>query len=175
MLPRGEIDEVEYLRWLPTSKQLIVSGFVKGKRRIYIQEIEGGLPKPIAPEDFSLCAAPLTSDDRYCVGCSKGQQYLIPVNGGGPKPVPGLKRGNEVIGFSSDSRFAYVQALDSLPARIDRIDVTTGERSEWKTFQPSNLAGITAIGPILLSADLKAYAYNYESIISDLYTLDGPV
>ena len=46
---------------------------------------------------------------------------------------------------------------------------------EWRLFQPANLAGVTGISPMRLFPDLNAYAYNYESIVSDLYTLDGAI
>ena len=51
----------------------------------------------------------------------------MPVNGGEPRVIPGLKRGQEVIAFSPDSRFAYVQILDSLPARVDRLELATDQ------------------------------------------------
>jgi len=175
VLPRGQVESAGYLRWLPGSQALILSGYEKGKPRMYTQDIDGGPPRPISPEDFFLCGAPLTPDGLYSVGCSRGKQFLVPVNGGEPRILPGLTRSNEVVGFSSDSRFAYVQILDSLPARVDRVELASGDRREWRTFQPANLTGVTSIGPILLFPDLNAYAYNYESIVSVLYTLDGAI
>ena len=174
-LPRGQADDVAYVNWLPGSQRLLLSAYENGKPRVFTQDINGGLPQPISPPGMDLCGRPLTPDGRYCQGCSKGKQFLIPVAGGDPRVAQGLGRGEEVIAFSPDSRFAYVQDLQSLPARVDKVDIATGARSEWRKFQPSNLAGITGLGPILLSPDLGAYAYNYESIISDLYTLDGAV
>lgn len=68
-----------------------------------------------------------------------------------------------------------MQVLDSLPARVERLELATGQRSPWRSFQPSNLGGLTGLSAIIFSADMDGYAYNYESIVSDLYTLDGAV
>jgi serine/threonine protein kinase len=66
---------------------------------------------------------------------------------------------------------AYVQNLDSLPAEIDRFETATGKRTPWKKLAPRDLAGVTGLGPVLLTKDLKSYAYNYESIVSELYAV----
>lgn len=175
-LPLGEMDRVSDLMWVPRSQKLLVSGYDgSSKHRTYIQEIDGSPPKPISPPGYSICSNVMTRDLRYFEACSQGKHYLIPVNGVEPPILEAVKRGNQVVAFSPDSRFAYVQAVDSVPARVDRIDVASGKRSEWRTFRPANLAGITGIQPVFLSEDLNAYAYNYESIISDLYTLNGAI
>jgi len=117
----------------------------------------------------------MTPDGRYAVGRTRSDHFLIALSGTQQKKIPGIGRGDEVIAFSNDLRFAYVQALDSLPARVDRVEIASGQRSKWRSYQPANLSGVTGLGPIVLSPDLKSYAYNYESIISDLYTLDGAI
>jgi hypothetical protein len=91
--------------------------------------------------------------------------------GGEPNPIGGWEKGQEIIGFSPDGRSAYVQMLDSMPAQVDRLEIATGKRRTWKSFRPQDMAGVTALNPILLPPDQRAYAYNYESVISELYVL----
>jgi eukaryotic-like serine/threonine-protein kinase len=173
-LARGALENINYVRWLRSSRGLLVSGSEKGRQtRIYAQDIESGVPQPISPEDVGLCAAPLTPDGRFCVGCSHGTGFLVPVEGGPARPLPGFKRGDEVIAFSADGRLAYVQLLGTTPAQVEQLEIATGKRSPWRTFLPANLAGITGVGPISLAPDLRAYAYNYESLVSELYAVDG--
>ena len=38
---------------------------------------------------------------------------------------------------------------------------------------PSDTAGITDIGPILITPDAKAYVYEYGRTLSDLHLVDG--
>jgi len=173
-LPTGPLSRIEYVRWLPDSRRLLVSGAEKGKpRRIYVQDIDGGLPHPISADGVALCAAALAPDGRHCVGCANGKGYLIPVEGGAPITIAGWKTGEELIAFSPDGSSAYVQLLDTVPARVERLELATGKRSPWKTFLPVNSAGITAIGPIAMTPDLRCFAYNCESVISELYVLGG--
>ena len=174
-LPLGELASVESVLWTHDSQNLLLSAYQGDQIRIYIQAIDGSAPKPISPADFKIASNVLTPDGRYAVGRSRNNQFLVALTGAEQSNIPGVGRGDQVVAFSDDSRFAYVQALDSLPARVDRVEIATGQRSKWRTFQPYNLSGVTGLGPIFLSADLKGYAYNYESIISDLYTLDGAV
>jgi hypothetical protein len=95
------------------------------------------------------------------------------VNSGEPRPISGWRTGEEIIAFSADARSAYVQLLDTVPAQVERLEMATGKREPWRSWLPANTAGITGMGPIVLTPDLKAYAYNYESVISELYALAG--
>jgi serine/threonine protein kinase/Tol biopolymer transport system component len=173
-LPPGDLARVSYVRWRPDSRRLVLSGAEKGKQgRIWVQDIEGGLPKPVSKEGVRLCAAPLTPEGKFCVGCSGGKGFLVPLDGGELRVLPGFGPNDEVIAFSVDGRVAYVQVLGSVPARVDQVDIATGKRAVWRTFQPSNMAGVTGMGPVSLTPDLKAYAYNYESLISEMFVLQG--
>ena len=174
-LAPGGVESVETLTWLPGSQDVVFTGFQGRKMRIYRQRIDGSAPKAISPEDFRLFADVLTTDGRYAVGRSEDRQFLVALDGGEQRLIPGLTRGDVVVAFSADSRFAYVQTIDSVPAVVDKVDVASGERSKWKSFQPSNLSGLMNLSPVLFSLDLNGYAFNYESVVSDLYTLDGAV
>jgi hypothetical protein len=51
--------------------------------------------------------------------------------------------------------------------------MSTGHRQLWKELNPPDPAGINFIRPPQISADGKAYAYNYSRVLSDLYLVDG--
>ena len=173
-LPAGALEQVQYVRWLPDSQRVIFSGAEKGKKkRVYVQDIAGGLPRAISAEGLALCSAQMTPDGHNVVACENGRGFLLPVAGGNPKAIAGWKTGQEIIGFSADGRSAYVQLLETTPAQVERLDLATGKREPWKTFRPANMAGVTGLSPIVLSADEKAYAYNYERVISELHILEG--
>ncbi|HTS30869.1 MAG TPA: protein kinase [Bryobacteraceae bacterium] len=173
-LPLGEIEQVEFALWADPQK-LLLTGYKGDQGRIYQQGVDGSPPKPMSPPDFKIASNVLTPDGHYAVGRTRGEQYLVSLAGAEPRKIAGIGRGDEVLAFSDDSRIAYVQALGSLPARVDQVEVATGQRSKWRSFQPSSLSGVTGVGTIVLAQDLKSYTYNYESMISDLYTLDGAI
>ncbi len=60
-----------------------------------------------------------------------------------------------------------------LPAKISRLDLATGEKQSWREIMPSDSAGITDIGPILITPDSKSYVYEYGRTLSDLYLVEG--
>ncbi len=170
----GTLARFEYVRWLPDSRGVLFSGAEKGKKkRIYVQDIAGGLPKAISEEGLGVCSAVMTPDGSRCVACGNGRGFLLPLAGGAAQAIGGWKPGQEIIGFSPDGRSAYVQVLDSMPAEVERMELATGRREPWKSFRPANTAGVTGLGPILLSPEQKAYAYNYESVVSELHVLEG--
>jgi hypothetical protein len=55
---------------------------------------------------------------------------------------------------------------------IDRLNLATGQRQLWKNLTPDG-AGITDIGPILVTPDGKSYVYEYVRTLSDLYQVEG--
>jgi hypothetical protein len=63
--------------------------------------------------------------------------------------------------------------VGELPAKVERLELATGHKQLWKQLMPSDTAGITDIGPILITPDAKAYVYEYGRTLSDLYLVDG--
>ena len=93
--------------------------------------------------------------------------------GGDPRPIPGLVEGEEPVNWSADGKALYIYQAGELPAKVYRLDVTTGKRDLWKELMPSDHAGVALIGPILMSADGKSYVYGYHRALSDLYLVEG--
>ena len=62
---------------------------------------------------------------------------------------------------------------DTFPARVYRLDLTTGQREVWKEFMPGDPTGITSIGPNAISADGKTILFGYSHTLSDLYIAEG--
>jgi hypothetical protein len=56
--------------------------------------------------------------------------------------------------------------------RFYRVELTTGQRTFWKSVEPADAAGIDAIGRVMMSADNKAYVYSYVRTLSDLYLVE---
>ena len=99
---------------------------------------------------------------------------LYPVEGGGaPVPVPGLTPGDVPSRWSRDGRSLYVYRQDELPARVFRVDVASGRKELWKTLGPSDPAGVTGLGHVILTPDGTSYIYNYRRALSDLYLVEG--
>jgi hypothetical protein len=66
-----------------------------------------------------------------------------------------------------------VRRPDDVPARIWRVDPATGQRSFFRELTPPGLAGVTSITDVRFTPDLKSYAFDYWSRLSDLYLVEG--
>lgn len=178
-LPRGPI--VEYLDWAvwaPDRRRVYIAGReASDVRRTYVQDIDGGEPRPITPDGFvGLLLAPdgrtLATVDRY------GEYYLYPVDGrSDPRPLPGYVDGDVLLQWSADGRFLFVREAGNLALRIHRLDIATGAREFWKELVPPDPSVVIDIGSdpgqVRITADGKAYAYSYWTFDGELYLAQG--
>jgi hypothetical protein len=69
----------------------------------------------------------------------------------------------------------FVYDPRDLPARIDRLDPTTGKRERLREIAPSpaESGGEARIQNVIVTPDGAAYAYNVGGQTSTLYLVDG--
>jgi Tol biopolymer transport system component len=172
VLPRGnvEIDAHTWYRFFADGRRILFMAAERGRpRRCYVQDIEDGLPKPVTPEGKVGCIVP--SPDGKFVITRDAEMY--PLEGGAPRPVPGLSRTERLLQWSADGKAIYVRNPDELPAKVYRIDLTTGRRQLWKELAPSDPAGVDEIPYISITTDGRSYLYSYTRVLSDLYLVEG--
>jgi hypothetical protein len=99
--------------------------------------------------------------------------YLYPVAGGEPRRIPGFQAGELPISWSADERAIFVYATTEMPARVFKLDITTGQHTPWTQLRPADPAGVEFIGPILMTPDANAYVYGYRRLLTDLYIVQG--
>jgi Tol biopolymer transport system component len=172
-LDRGDIVSYESTQFFPDGRRILVCGHETGHAvRCYEQDVAGGKPRPVTPEGTSQGS--VSPDGRQIlVRASGGDLLLYPVGGGNPKRVPGVNPEDAVTGWSADGRSVLVYSVSTVPARIERLDLSSGRRVLVRTVGPTDLTGVLQIGTPLLSADDKAYAYSCRRMISHLFLVDG--
>jgi eukaryotic-like serine/threonine-protein kinase len=162
--------------WFPSGRAVLFAGAEKGRGpRCYVQDVEGGPPRPVTPEGASLVPGthPISPDGKSFLASGSDQTIrLYPVEGGEPRAVSALQPGDVPIRWSGDGRSIYVFRYGELPARIDRLAIETGAREKWKTIAPSDPAGMVDVRAIQLTPDGKSYVYTYSRFPSDLYLTD---
>ena len=159
----------------PDGKQIVFAGNEPGKGvRIYIQDLAGGKPRAISPEGGGLPVIFVSPDGKFVQGVdSEGNRILYPIDGGDPRPIPGLHADEHLIGFAADSKSVFVHNFAGLPSTVVRVDLATGKRTEWKQLAPADAAGVDSIGGIGITPDGKSYVYAYPRTLSDLYVVEG--
>jgi eukaryotic-like serine/threonine-protein kinase len=173
----GQISEVisTHAEWFPDGRRVLFSATEAGhSARLYLQDIQGGVPKPISPEGTSPIGFALSPDALVVAAVGPDLKgYLFPIAGGEPRPIPGLAQEEVPIRWDVAGRSLYVYRPSELPARVYRLDVNSGKRTLWKELTPRDPAGVEYVGPVLPTPDGKAYVYGYRRLLSDLYLVDG--
>ena len=99
--------------------------------------------------------------------------YLFPVGGGDAKEIAGFPEGYIPVSWSGDGKTLLIYNPGDLPAKVERLNLASGQRQPWKSLMPADAAGVTDLGPILVTPDGKTYVYEYGRTLSDLYLVEG--
>jgi hypothetical protein len=137
--------------------------------------VNGSKPRPITPEGVSLpVAKPISPDGKTITALGPDRRFMLyPSEPGEPLPVRGIQNGEVPIRWTADGRAIWVYRTNEVPAKVYRLDVTTGERSLWKELTPPDPAGVLLIGPILMTPDGKSYVYSYRRTLDELFLVEG--
>jgi len=139
--------------------------------RTYVQDINGGAPKPVTPE--GVFADGISPDGKFLVGPGPDARLaLFPVDGGAAHLVPGLDPGMVFVQWGDDVRSLYVRD-DGLPTSVYKADISTGQKAAVLRLMPADPSGVVDIRSVVMSRDGKSYAYNYRRILSELLVVEG--
>ena len=174
-IPVKGLAGLDWWYWFPDQKRLLLWANESGHgNRMHELPIDGdGTVRSIGPEGTEWPMA-ISPDGAYVVATSPDQRLTIysTDNSNNPREVPGSRRGDRAVLWGTDNGL-YVYRYGRLRATIDRIDLTTGARSEWQELKPSDPAGVHYIMPAYVSANLEWYAYGYRRFLSSLYLVRG--
>jgi Tol biopolymer transport system component len=175
LLPRGAITQLVNGAWLPDGKRIVFTAIEGGQgARGYVQDVETGSTRPITPAGVRMPEKAATPDGKSVLVLLNEQWFLYPIDGGTPRPFSLLAAGDDPRQWSADGRFLYVArgGFDP-PVAIERLDVTTGRREQWKTLVPADPVGIERLESIVISPDGRGYCYSYARRQHELYVVEG--
>jgi serine/threonine protein kinase/Tol biopolymer transport system component len=161
--------------WFADGKRLLFSGNEPQKgEKLYIYDMDSGKSQPFTVEGVNGNSFAISPDSKWVAVIGPDQNgYLYPVTGGEPHTIAGLEPGELPITFSADGSFLYIYQPGELPARVYKLDLQTGKRTQWKELMPSDPAGVENIGPILMTPDAKTCVFGYHRMLADLYLVEG--
>ena len=165
----------QWADWFPDGQRLLVFGNEAGHgNRLYVRELAAGKARAISPEGAGFVWKALSPDGRWAVATDPaGAPWLYPIDTGEAHALPGATPEDTPIRWSADGRSLYVQRGSRAPARIDIVDVATGQRRLWKELTPPDPAGVSSMGPIVITADGSTYVYSYRRLLDDLFVAKG--
>jgi Tol biopolymer transport system component len=170
-LPRGPVEKYYAAFWMPDGKSVVFAGSEPGHaQRSYLQDLKGGLPRPITPE--GIAGSRVSPDGRLVAAVSGDQRlFICPTGGDSSQFVTQLLPAEDVLQWAADGRAVYVGAIGTM-TRVDRVDLATGRRTLWRTFGVPDSAGAD-IFYVILTPNGQGYAYSYMRELEDLYLVDG--
>ena len=173
--PRNvEISNLELVwgaSFFPDGKRLLLNGTEAGHAlRTYRVEVTGGKATPITPEGVdSLVLSP--DGNELAAQDLSGNITVYPLQGEHLRTVPNTQ-GMIPLSWSSDGGYLLTTVSDELPARILRVEITSGKQQLVRQFVPSD-SGVYVIWSIRVTPDGTTYAYSYRQTLSTLYIAQG--
>ena len=159
--------------WTPDSKSI---GFTTAEPghgpRSYLLDIQGGAPRPVAPEGVTVTG--ISPDGKSLLAVdAQHQRWLYPTAGGQPQKLSLVLGPSErIMGFFPDGKSLRLRT-STVPSQITRVDIATGRRELVQEIAPADPSGVMSLPVIKFSADGKSYAYSTGRLLSDLYVVDG--
>jgi eukaryotic-like serine/threonine-protein kinase len=168
-LPRGSIETYRWASWFPDGRRVLTCGTERGRAaRCYVQDLDGGVPRPVTPDGQWGLVAP--DGQRILAWRPESAPVVYRVDGtGGAEAIPGLTADDMPARWTGDGKGVLVYRPRQVPGQVDRVDLASGRREMLRQFSPTDRLGLLSIDPVLVSADGAAYAYTYTRVLSTLF------
>lgn len=156
--------------WLPDGNHILFVGSESGHAlRTWIQDVNGGAPRPVTPE--GVRGTRVSPDGALlCATDESGAVWVYPLDGSKPELLRGAEKGEAPIGWSENGQAVYLARSDYLPVRIYRVDRTSGRRVLLRELIPGDPAGVIPdVSSTFATPDGATLVYSYFRLQSDLY------
>jgi hypothetical protein len=180
-LPAHGITSYHGAKWFPDGHRILFNAWVpepvpsspnETRPRSFVTDRAGTAPRPVTPA--GTWALAISPDGTRLAVLGAGQGISIsPVNGGAAEPVPGSRAGDRPVAWSADGSALWIFRRGQVPARLDRLDIATGHRQEWKRIVPPDPSGVFSISDLKITPSGDSYFYSYRRILSELYVAVG--
>ena len=100
--------------------------------------LDGGQPRPITPEGYSLGPYPhtISPDGKRIATVTSDGIALVSVDGGDPQPVHGSQSGETPIRWTKDGNALLIGKRGETSCAVSRLDLSTGARTHGKRLRP---------------------------------------
>jgi len=173
-IPTGSL-QIHAATWFEDSKRICaVASEGVGPLSLYEIDVETGSYRVISESGIGSIDVMVTPDGRFAGAWGpSGMFTLYPVEGGTPRPIESLLRGERPIQWSEDGSGLFVFTRGDIPATITRIDLETGERETIREITPPDPTGVSGLTTARMTPNARTIAYSYPQGKGDLYVIEG--
>jgi eukaryotic-like serine/threonine-protein kinase len=157
--------------WFKDNNRFVFGGNQSGKQPSWwLYEMSTAKLTPITKEGITGQAILISDDESSILARSEQGYAFYSLQGKELKQVPALTIDDALIQWASDGKSVFVVNRNNQnPLQVAHVDLSDGKRELWKEITPSDPAGITGRGFMLMTQDGKTYAYTFRRVLSDLY------
>jgi hypothetical protein len=154
-----------FLSWYPDSMHVLICGGTPS--RCYKQPIGGGGKTAVTAA--GAIAGYVAPDGKILAIDTGAKVAIYPPGGLAPGPAKGLNPDDVIIKWSPDSRSVFARRRGTIPAHLERVDLTTGARTAVSDVGPPNRAGLARVAITDVIDQGRGYAYDYLRFLSTLF------
>jgi Tol biopolymer transport system component len=172
-VPNHGFTAYSWAGFLPGDKRIaFVATDKDGRNKVYLQDLDGGAPKPVTPDGSWPLRNTISPDGKWLAATHQGAVRLFPVDGGEPRAVPGSEPIDLVVRWNADGRVLYVRNGNQ-PTRIVALDTATGSRKIIHELAVRDPVGATNVQEVRLTPDGTGYAFGFVRTLQNLYQITG--
>jgi len=167
---------IRRLFWHPNAKEVVMEASEPGHgTRIYRVALTGGTPRAISPEGVTTNRSGCSPDGQYIPGLPPvgGKLTLYRLDGGEPREIAGILPAEWTAGWSTDGKALFLYRRGQVPAKVYRLDITSGRREFIREIAPADRAGVNAAFTIRVTPDGKTYGYSSSQMLHELHIIEG--
>jgi hypothetical protein len=101
-----------------------------------------------------------------------GKQAVIRVSDGGSTPIPGLQDDELIVQWLADGRGVLAARGGGQPWRVDRLDLSSGQRTPTLEVRVPDGAGLR-LAVLAIAPDGRHYVHAYSRLLTDLFLAQG--
>jgi hypothetical protein len=172
-LDLGKIESVAWAGWHPDGRPVLSLVRPGSAPVVHALTPAGRDPVAILPPELQPSGANQISPDgsRIVATDSTGRIVVCTLATGAYDALPGVSTTDRVIGWAADGTSLFVTSSQPGAMQVDRVNVSNGKRTPWKTVRPAH-AAVTGLSRIVASPD-GHLAYSYNNQRSELYVIQG--
>lgn len=162
--------------WLPNGKGVVFSAQRRDRPpRIYVQDIIGGMPRPVSSEGAEIFAGKnfVSPDSKSVFGWQERERVwsLYSLEGGPTRTMP-LEFGDNPIQWSPEGKSIFVFRRGPSSIHVYLVNLSSGKRREWSELKGCESSG-AALQSVLITPDGRSSVVTCHQRLSTLYVVDG--